>query len=50
MAATAKLEQALVEYELALELNPTDSAVETELRNVRNQLRTRVAVRSGQEL
>ncbi|MGE0449151.1 MAG: secretin N-terminal domain-containing protein [Vicinamibacterales bacterium] len=44
LAAIGKPDQALVEYELALELNPTDSAVETELRGVRSQLRTRVAV------
>ncbi|MGE3955078.1 MAG: secretin N-terminal domain-containing protein [Vicinamibacterales bacterium] len=43
-AATGKLDQALVEYELALELNPTNADIETALRDVRGQLRTRVAV------
>jgi general secretion pathway protein D len=44
LAATGKLDQALVEYELALELNPTASELETALRDVRAQLRTKVAV------
>lgn len=44
LAATGKLDQALVEYELALELNPTNSEIETALRDVRAQLRTKVAV------
>ncbi len=44
MAATGKLDQALVEYELALELNPTNSEVDDALRSVRNQLRAKVAV------
>src|SRR5262245_6845000 len=44
MAATGKLEEALVEYELALEMNPTNSAVDEELRSTRNQLRSKVAV------
>ncbi len=44
LAATGKLEEALVEYELAIEMNPTNSAVDDELRSVRNQLRAKVAV------
>ncbi|MGC4082413.1 MAG: secretin N-terminal domain-containing protein [Vicinamibacterales bacterium] len=44
LAATGKLDEALVEYELALELNPTNAEIETALRDVRLQLRTRVAV------
>ncbi len=44
LAATGKPDEALVEYELALELNPTSGDIETELRAVRQQLRTRVAV------
>lgn len=44
LAATGKLDEALVEYELALELNPTASEIETALRDVRTQLRTKVAV------
>ena len=44
MAATGKLEQALVEYELALELNPTNGDLEQALRDVRMQLRAKVSV------
>ena len=44
LAATGKLDQALVEYELSLELNPTDGDVEDALRDVRTQLKARVAV------
>jgi general secretion pathway protein D len=43
-AATGKLEQALVEYELALELNPTNGDLDQALRDVRTQLRAKVAV------
>ena len=39
-----KLDQALVEYELAAELNPTSSEIDQELRSTRNKLRTKVAV------
>jgi general secretion pathway protein D len=44
LAATGKLDQALVEYELALELNPTSSEIDTALRDIRAQLRTKIAV------
>ncbi len=44
LAATGKLDQALVEYELALELNPTNGDIEAALRDVRVQLRTKVAI------
>ncbi len=44
LAATGKLDQALVEYELALELNPTNSEIDAALRDVRSQLRTKVAI------
>lgn len=44
LAATGKLDQALVEYELALELNPTDGDIESALKDVRAQLRTKVAI------
>ncbi|MEQ1729407.1 MAG: secretin N-terminal domain-containing protein [Vicinamibacterales bacterium] len=44
LAATGKLDQALVEYELALELNPTNGEIDAALRDVRSQLRTKVAV------
>jgi general secretion pathway protein D len=42
--ATGKLDQALVEYELAAELNPGDGDIDAALRNLRLQLRTRVNV------
>ena len=44
LTATGKLEEALVEYELASELNPTSGVVEQELRSTRNQLRAKIAV------
>jgi general secretion pathway protein D len=44
LAATGKFDQALVEFELAAELNPTSSEVDSALRDARAQLRTRVAV------
>ena len=45
LAATGKLEEALVEYQIAAELTPASSEIQTELRVVRGQLRTKVAVR-----
>ena len=42
--ATGKLDQALVEYELASELNPTNGDVDEELRSTRNKLRMKIAV------
>jgi general secretion pathway protein D len=44
LAATGKLDQALAEYELAAELNPTNGDVDQELRSTRNKLRAKVAV------
>jgi general secretion pathway protein D len=44
LAATGRFDQALVEFELAAELNPTSGEVEAELRATRNQLKARVAV------
>ena len=44
-AATGKLEQALVEYQLASELNPANGDIERELQATRTQLRAQVAVR-----
>ena len=35
MASTGKLEEALIEYQLALELNPSNSTIEEELRVTR---------------
>jgi general secretion pathway protein D len=42
--ATGKLDQALAEYELAAELNPTSADIDLALRTTRNKLRTKVAV------
>ncbi|HEX2442878.1 MAG TPA: secretin N-terminal domain-containing protein [Vicinamibacterales bacterium] len=47
LAANSRFEEALLEYQLAAELNPTDSDVERELTATRNALRAKVAV-SGQ--
>src|SRR5262245_56680402 len=44
MASTGKLEEALIEYQLALELNPSNATIEEELRTVRSQLRAKIAV------
>src|SRR5262249_35460515 len=44
LAATGKFDQALVEYELAAELNPTNGIIEEELRSTRAQLRAKVVV------
>jgi general secretion pathway protein D len=43
-AATGRFDQALVEYELAAELNPGSSAIDDELRRTRTQLRNKIAV------
>ncbi|HZR24891.1 MAG TPA: secretin N-terminal domain-containing protein [Vicinamibacterales bacterium] len=43
-AATAKLDQALAEYQLAIELNPTNAEADEELRATRAKLRNKVAV------
>ena len=40
----ARLDQALAEYEVASELNPSNGEIDDELRSTRNKLRTRVAV------
>jgi general secretion pathway protein D len=44
LAAVGKLDEALVEYETAAELNPTNGDLEQELRSTRNKLRARIAV------
>lgn len=47
--AVGRLEEALVEYQLAAELNPASGGIQDELRAVRAQLKARVAVaREGQ--
>ena len=43
-AATGKLDQALVEYEVASELNPGNGDIDEDLRATRNKLRAKVAV------
>ena len=45
LAATNTLEEALVEFQLASELNPGNSDIERELQATRTQLRARIAVR-----
>jgi general secretion pathway protein D len=44
LAATGKLEEALVEYQLAAELNPSSGDIQKELQDTRSQLRAKVAV------
>src|SRR5439155_14601109 len=44
LAAAGKYDQALVEYELAAEMNPTGGEIEDELRATRNKLRAKIAV------
>lgn len=44
LAAAEKHEEALVEFQLAAELNPTDGDVAAALRDARQRLRTRLAV------
>src|SRR4051812_33574381 len=43
-AATGRFDQALVEYELAAELNPGSSAIDDELRRTRTQLKNKIAI------
>ena len=44
LSAIGKLDEALVEYGTAADLNPTSSVINEELRSTRNKLRVRVAV------
>jgi general secretion pathway protein D len=44
LAATGKLDQALVEYEVAAELNPSNPDIDTELNAARHALQAKVAV------
>jgi general secretion pathway protein D len=44
LSATGKLEEALVEYQAAAELNPANNDIERELQDTRSQLRAKVAV------
>jgi general secretion pathway protein D len=43
-AAAGRLEEALLEYQIAAEMNPSSSEADKELRQTRNQLRAKVAV------
>jgi general secretion pathway protein D len=45
LASTGELEEALVEYQLAAELNPSNSEVDREMQDTRSQLRAKVAIR-----
>jgi len=45
LAGTGKYEEALVEFELALELNPANADADTAVRETRTALRTKMAVR-----
>ena len=44
LTATGKFEEALVEYQLASELNPSSHEIDEALKDSRNQLRARIAV------
>jgi general secretion pathway protein D len=44
LASIGKLEESLVEYQLAAELNPTNANIQDEMRSVRSQLRTKVTI------
>ena len=45
LTATGQLEEALVEYQLAGELNPGNADIERELQETRSQLRAKIAIR-----
>lgn len=44
LASVGKFEDALLEYQLAAELNPTNATIQEEMRTVRGQIRAKVAV------
>jgi general secretion pathway protein D len=44
LAAVAKFDEALVEYQLAAEMNPASGEIDDALRSTRNQLRAKIAV------
>jgi general secretion pathway protein D len=46
LEATGKLDEALVEFQIAAEMNPGNADIDDALRNVRTQLRTKVVVSS----
>ena len=45
LSATGRLEEALVEYQLAAELNPGNMDIDRELQEARSQLRAKIAIR-----
>jgi general secretion pathway protein D len=45
LSATGSLEEALIEYQLAAELNPGNADIERELQDTRTQLRAKIAIR-----
>src|SRR5688572_9426925 len=45
LAATGKLEEALIEFQLAFELNPGNPDIDQELKETRAQLRAKIAER-----
>jgi tetratricopeptide (TPR) repeat protein len=45
LSATGKLEEALVEYQLAAELNPSNPDIERERQETRSQLRAKIAIK-----
>ncbi len=47
LAAAERFEEALIEFQLASELNPSDAAADAALRDTRQRLRTKVAVSRG---
>jgi general secretion pathway protein D len=47
LAALGRFDEALVEYGLAAELNPTSADIDQELQSTRNSLRAKIAVSSG---
>jgi general secretion pathway protein D len=47
LAGLERFEEAVVEYQLAAELNPTDSRVDRALREARQALRARISVSTG---
>jgi general secretion pathway protein D len=46
LAGTGKLEEALIELQIAAELNPASADIDTRLRDLRAQLRAKLAVRT----
>jgi general secretion pathway protein D len=47
LSATGKLDEALIEYEVAAELNPTSGDIDEELRSTRNKLRAQISLPAG---